>query len=64
MASILQAVSGYKTYIVAAAAGVDAFGVALGWWEENRIREIVEGLFTVIFLRMGVQKSGPVEPKA
>ena len=58
--NIIQAIAGYKTYFIATAAAVDAFGSYLGYWDENRMREIVESLFTIIFLRTGIQKSGPV----
>lgn len=59
MGKIIEALSGYKTYITAVAAGIDAFGVSMQWWEENHLRNIVEGVLMVVFLRTGIEKSGP-----
>ena len=53
-------INGKKTYIMIAVAAVDAVGAQLKWWEADSIRQIVEAMFTTIFLRMGVTKSGPV----
>jgi hypothetical protein len=39
---------------------LDQVGVLHGWWDESRLREIVEFAFTMGFLRAGVAKSGPV----
>ena len=57
----IETLSGYKTYIMAASIAVDSFGAYLGWWEESRVRNIVEGVLTVVFLRLGIEKSGPVK---
>jgi hypothetical protein len=43
--------------------GVDALdqlGIALGWWEEAKIRTIVEFVLTAGFLRAGINTSAPV----
>lgn len=53
--------SGKKTYLAAAAYAVDAYGVQMGWWSDASFRTIMEQVMTVIFLRQGVVKSGPVE---
>lgn len=60
---IIEFLQGKKTYIMIGVAALDALGAAQGWWEENSVREIVEGALTFMFLRMGVTKSGPVAPK-
>lgn len=57
--SILEAMSGYKTYIMAVVYGLDATGSQLGWWEADSVRSTVEMVFTAIFMRMGITKSGP-----
>lgn len=62
MLAIISFLAGKKTYIVATVAAVDAFGAQFGWWEPSHIREILEGLLGVLFLRAGIEKSGPVTP--
>ena len=52
--------SGKKTIITAVLAGVDLMGAQLGWWEEGRIRNILEGVLVIIFNRLGTQKSEPI----
>ena len=53
--------AGYKTYIMALAYGVDAAGAQMGWWAESSIRTVIEQVFTVLFLRMGITASGPTK---
>ena len=57
---ILEFLRGKKTYIMIAVDALDQVGIAQGWWEESRLREVVEFAFTMGFLRAGVEKSGPV----
>ena len=59
MMQILEFLRGKKTYIMIGVDALDQVGIALGWWEESRLREIVEFAFTMGFLRAGVEKSGP-----
>ena len=54
---IITALSGYKTYILAVAYGIDAFGVQLGWWEEATSRSIIEQVLGIIFVRDAINKS-------
>lgn len=53
--------TGKKTYLMIVVDALDQIGVAQGWWEGSRIREIVEAAFTMGFFRAGVTKSGPVQ---
>ena len=57
---ILEFLRGKKTYVMIAVDALDQIGVAQGWWDESRIREIAEFMFTAGFLRAGIEKSGPV----
>ena len=57
---ILEFLRGKKTYVMIAVDALDQVGVAQGWWEGSRIREVVEFMFTAGFLRAGIEKSGPV----
>jgi hypothetical protein len=56
---MLDWISGKKTYIMAAMYGLDAVGAQLGWWAADSVRSTVEMVFTAIFMRMGIAKSGP-----
>jgi hypothetical protein len=60
MRQILDFLVGKKTYIMIVVDALDQLGVALGWWEEARIREIFEAALTLGFLRAGVNSSAPV----
>jgi hypothetical protein len=60
MIKVWEFLSGKKTYIMAAIIGLDAAGTAMGWWEEARIREVAEGIFTLLAVRAGIAASGPV----
>ena len=59
MAQVLAFIQGKRTYIMAAVYGIDSAGAELGWWQADSVRAIVEQVFTVVFLRAGVQASGP-----
>ena len=56
---ILEFLKGKKTYVMIVVDALDQVGVTQGWWDESRLREIVEFLFTAGFLRAGIEKSGP-----
>ena len=60
MTNVLNWLSGKKTYFVAAAYAIDAFGASMGWWQANEVRTTLESVFGLVFLRMGVTKSGVV----
>ena len=60
MLKVIEFLAGYKTYLMIIADALDQVGVLHGWWDESRLREIVEFAFTMGFLRAGVAKSGPV----
>ena len=60
MIKVWEFLNGKKTYIMALVIGVDATGAALGWWDEARIREVAEGIFTLLAVRAGIAASGPV----
>lgn len=49
----MNKLAGYRTYISAGIAGVDAIGYTLGYWEESSFRNTAELLLTAVFLRMG-----------
>lgn len=59
MRQILDFLVGKKTYIMIGVDALDQLGVALGWWDSARIREIVEAALTLGFLRAGVNSSAP-----
>jgi hypothetical protein len=59
MRQVLDFLVGKKTYIMIVVGALDQLGIALGWWDEARIREIVEAAFTLGFLRAGVNSSAP-----
>ena len=61
MSALIGTLSGYKTYLMAIAYGVDAAGAQMGWWAESSIRTVVEQVFTILFLRMGITASGPTK---
>jgi hypothetical protein len=64
MIKIWQWLKGSKTYIMAAVIGVDAAGVALGWWPEGQFRHVLEGIGTIMALRAGIEANGQtVQPK-
>lgn len=62
MQSILNWLTGKKTYIVAILAAIFNVGVTLGWWAaDNQIVILINtilGSFGLAFLRAGVTKSG------
>ncbi len=51
--------SGKKTYLTAFAYALDTYGVQMGWWQDATFRTVLEQVMTIIFLRQGIQKSGP-----
>lgn len=63
MQSILDWLSGKKTYVVAILLAVFDVGVTFGWWTfDNAVVQAVNALlaaFGLGFLRAGVTKSGP-----
>ena len=59
MRQILDFLVGKKTYLMIVVDALDQVGIAQGWWEEARIREIIEGALTLGFLRAGVNTSAP-----
>ena len=63
MIELITRLEGFKTYIMAAAYGVDAIGTQLGWWSESTVRTTVEQVLTFMFLRAGVSASGPAPVK-
>ena len=60
MRKVLDFLAGKKTYILAVIAGIDVAGSQLGFWEANHVREAAEAILGVVFLRAGVDKSGPI----
>lgn len=60
MRQVLDFLVGKKTYIMIVVDALDQLGVALGWWDEAKIRYIVEFALTAGFLRAGVNSSAPV----
>ena len=62
MIKVWELLAGKKTYIMAAILGIDAAGVALGWWDEGKFRQIAEGILTLLAFRSGISASGPVAP--
>jgi len=62
MIQVWEFLKGRKTYLMAAVIGLDATGVALGWWDDGKLRQITEGIFTLLALRSGISASGPVAP--
>jgi len=59
MREILNFLVGKKTYIMIGVDAIDQLGIAQGWWDEARIREIIEGALTLGFLRAGINTSSP-----
>lgn len=57
---MLDWLNGKKTYLMAVVYGLDAMGSQLGWWAADSARSIIEQVLTIVFLRAGVTKSGPV----
>lgn len=49
---------GKKTYIIAVLAAIDAFGQYMGYWQEDRFRDMAEMILFGVALRAGVTKSG------
>lgn len=49
--------AGYRTYITAFLAAVDAAGSVLGYWDESHFRNTAELLLGAIFLRAGIAKA-------
>lgn len=49
--------AGYRTYITAAIAAIDAAGAALGYWDESHFRNTAELLLGAVFLRAGIAKA-------
>jgi hypothetical protein len=60
MRQILDFLVGKKTYVMIGVDALDQLGIALGWWEEAKIRTIVEFVLTAGFLRAGINTSAPV----
>ena len=52
---VVDAIAGYKTYIAAALAAVDATGSAFGVWHGSTLRGTYELLAVLMFMRMGVK---------
>lgn len=59
MRVILDFLVGKKTYCTIAVDALDQLGIALGWWDEAKIRTIVEFVLTAGFLRAGINSSAP-----
>jgi len=59
MRQVLDFLVGKKTYLMIAVDALDQLGIALGWWEEAKIRNIIEFVLTAGFLRAGVNSSAP-----
>jgi hypothetical protein len=59
MRQILDFLVGKKTYVMIVVDALDQLGIALGWWDEARVREIVEAALTMGFLRAGINTSAP-----
>jgi hypothetical protein len=53
---------GKKTILTAVAYAIDSYGSQMGWWEPATFRSVLEQVMIIIFLRQGVQASGPVQP--
>lgn len=54
-ATMLEKLAGYRTYITAAAFGLDAAGAYLGFWPADSLRTVVEEALALVFLRMSVK---------
>jgi len=52
---VIDAIAGYKTYMAAAVAAVDATGSAFGVWQGSALRGTYELLAVLMFMRMGVK---------
>jgi hypothetical protein len=59
MREILDFLVGKKTYVMIAVDALDQVGIAMGWWEEAKLRNIVEFVLTAGFLRAGINSSAP-----
>ena len=59
MRQILDFLVGKKTYVMIVIDALDQVGIELGWWEEAKLRSIVEMALTLGFLRAGVNSSAP-----
>lgn len=59
MREILDFMVGKKTYIMIGVDALDQLGIALGWWDEAKVRNIVEFVLTAGFLRAGINSSAP-----
>ncbi len=59
MREILDFLVGKKTYVMIVIDAIDQIGIAQGWWEEAKLRHIIEGALTLGFLRAGVNSSAP-----
>ena len=53
---ILAILEGKRTYLMAVAYAIDAFGTSLGWWPEATVRTAIEQSLMFIFLRAGLKK--------
>lgn len=60
MGAIIGWLQGKKSYIVAAAAAIFNFGLAVGWWTvDNQVWLAIDSIFAALFgmaLRAGVSK--------
>jgi hypothetical protein len=59
MRQILDFLVGKKTYVMIVIDALDQLGVTLGWWDEAKIRTIIEFVLTAGFLRAGINSSAP-----
>ena len=59
MRQVLDFLVGKKTYIMIGIDALDQLGILWGWWEEAKLREIIEAALTVGFLRAGLNTSAP-----
>jgi hypothetical protein len=53
--------NGKKTILTTIVGTIDYFGTHQGYWEGTAFREAMELCLFGIFLRQGIQKSGPVD---
>jgi len=59
MREILNFLVGKKTYIMIAIDALDAVGVLQGWWDEGKMRHIIELALTGAAYRAGINTSSP-----